>query len=375
MRTSVGRNTYGRFAVCISFVCWLSGCSTLPAFGPSSDTVIDAAKHLEAVSSDFTEFQLINISPSTIPVSTSDQVRKFPFHLSSQEFLSSNQKVVPGDVVQIRMWEATGDGLFATGGKRETEFTLRVSNSGTMDVPYAGTISVVDESVQEIRKVLLERYRGIAIDPEINVEIKETKLRGVSVLGAVASPGWISIPAEGIKLLDVIALSGGIPHPDWEVVVKVERRDVSASLGLVHVFDDPKNNIIILPNDNIAISHRPQRVAVYGAISKPGLISVNTASPRLSDVLAESGGLNDMKAEAGSVFVFRVSEYGNRTASIAYRLDFTRPDAFILASQFTIVSSDIVYVAASDASEFQKFVNTLFSPILVGAGNVQDIAN
>ena len=85
-----------------------------------------------------------------------------------------------------------------------------------------------------------------------------------------------------------------------------------------------------------------------------------------------------MQAEASSVFVFRPTDGTDKTSSIkatAYRLNFSRPDAFLLASQFEISSSDIVYVATADASEFRKFVVILLSPLLGGAGNVQNLSN
>ena len=372
MTLGAGRGLCGIIAVCISLMFVISGCSTLPAFGPSSDAIVGAAKHRETVLSESAGFQLVDVSPSTLPALPSDLVRKFPDRLLGQKFLSSNQEVVPRDSVVVRMWEAAEDGLFAAGGQRETEFILKVSNDGTIDVPYAGNVSVVGKSVQEIREILLKRYRGIAIDPEINVEIKETSLRGVAVLGAVVSPGLIPIPEKGVKLLDVIALAGGIPHPDWEITVNVRRRDLSTSLGLEYVLADPNNNVVILPDDNVTVSHVPRRFAVYGAIGKPGTVSLNTPSPRLTDLIADSGGLNDMQAAASSVFVFRMPNGNNRTGAIAYRLDFSRPDAFILASQFNLVSSDIVYVAASDASELRKFFTTLLSPLLGSASSARD---
>ena len=373
MTLGAGRSVCGVIAVCISSVFVLSGCSTLPAFGPSSDAIVGAAKHREKILSESAGFQLVDVSPSTLPALPHDQAQEFPERLLVQKFLSSNQAVMPSDSLVIRIWEAADDGLFAAGGQRETEFVLKVSNGGTIDLPYAGTISVVGKSVQEIREILLERYRGIAIDPEINVEIKETSLRGVAVLGAVVSPGLIPIPERGVKLLDVIALAGGIPHPDWEVTVNVRRRNLSASLGLEHVLGNPSNNVVILPDDNVTVSHVPRRFAVYGAIAKPGNVSLNTPSPRLADLLADSGGLNDMQAAAGSVFVFRIPGDNNQTDAIAYRLDFSRPDAFIMASQFNVVSSDIVYVAASDASELRKFFTTLLSPLLGGASSARNL--
>ncbi len=364
--------------VFLSLAVLISGCFSLPSFGPSSEAILNAAEIEKNQPPEAANFRLINISQATLPTRLDQSPKYFSARLIEQKLLQTNQQVIPGDVIFIRVWEAANDGLFASSGQRETSFTLSVSNAGSIDVPHAGSILVENRSVQQIREILLERYKGKAIDPEINVEIKETSSRGVSVLGAVAAPGRITIPPQGIKLLDLIALAGGVPHATWESSLTLTRSGTSETLALDRLLSHPRNNVVVLPGDIIQIDHVPRKFAVYGAITKPGNIVIDTPAPRLSDLLAESGGLNDMQAEASSVFVFRPTDGTDKTSSIkatAYRLNFSRPDAFLLASQFEISSSDIVYVATADASEFRKFVVILLSPLLGGAGNAQNLSN
>jgi len=349
------------------FLVLTSGCSTLPSLGPSSDAIFEAAN-----------FQLVNISQEMLPAAVDKKTAYFSERLTGQELLKTNQKAMQGDIISIRIWEAANDGLFASGGQRETNFDLSVSNAGSIDVPYAGSIAVIDKSVQQIRQVLLKRFSRKAIDPEINVEIRETSSLGVSVLGAVAIPGRITIPPQGVKLLDLLALAGGVPHALWENSLTITRGDSSETLAIDRIFAQTANNIVVLPGDTIQVDYAPRKFAVYGAIAKPGNIVVNNPEPRLSDLLAESGGLNDMQAEASSVFVFRPTDKASKAPTIeatAYRLDFSRPDAFLLASQFEIASTDIVYVATADASKFRKFVRTLLLPFLGSTGSLQNLGN
>ena len=360
---------------------FLSGCSTLPSFGPSSNSIVNAAdaEILEVEQEEVppTNFRLIDISQTTLPKAHFQHPHYFSAKLLEQTFLQVNQRVIPADVISIRVWESANDGLFASSGRRETNFTLSVSNSGRIDVPYAGSIEVADRSVHQIREILLERYKGKAIDPEINVEIRNTSSRGVSILGAVARPGRINIPSQGIRLLDLIALAGGIPYPIWETDLTLSRGDFSETLSIDAVLKHPENNIVVLPNDTIQIKHVPRKFSVYGAIARPGNFILNTPDPRLSDLLAESGGLIDMNAEASSVFIFRPDEETSESYIInatAYRLNFSRPDAFILASQFAVADTDIVYVATADASEFRKFITTLLSPLLKSANSIKDLS-
>ncbi|PIE43413.1 MAG: hypothetical protein CSA50_05950 [Gammaproteobacteria bacterium] len=356
----------------------LFGCSILPSFGPRSTAILDAADIEQVQPTEEPHFRLIDISQTTLPTNPSQGSEYFSANYIEQELLRNNHVVIPGDVIVIRLWEAANDGLFANHGQRETSFTLRVSNNGTIDVPYAGTVTIEDKSPQQIRKILLERYQGRAIDPEISVSVKETNSLGVSVLGAVATPGHVVIPSQGIRLIDIIALAGGVPHPIWESSITLTRDGRAETLMLDQIMNHPDNNVIVIPGDTIWVKRVPRKFAVYGAITHPGKISIDQPAPTLSDLLAKSGGLNDMQAEASSVFVFRppaqLAEKATDKA-IAYRLNFARPDALVLASQFKVEASDIVYVATADASEFRKLVTMLFSPFFGSLGNVQNLGN
>jgi len=110
----------------------------------------------------------------------------------------------------------------------------------------------------------------------------------------------------------------------------------------------------------VSVAHVPRRFAVYGAIARPGNIEIPTAAAHLAYLLAEVGGLNDKVSEARSVFVFRPpasSDNSGTSPAIAYRFDFSRPDAFLLAGLFKLQPTDITYIASADAADFQKFVS------------------
>ena len=368
-------NFHAKYLLLASLNLGILGCSTLPAFGPSSDDIVDATKPAFNKNAGVAKFRLVNITSDTLPSVQAASFDRFPDRFIKQGFLEDNERIVTGDLLVIRIWEAAEDGLFATKGQRETTFTLTVSNSGAIDVPYAGHIVVAGNSVHEIREMLLKHYKGQAIDPEINVQIEKTHSRAVAVLGAVRQPGRASVPSNGIRLLDLIALAGGTPNPPWETEVKVTRANASASLGLTRVLDDNANNIVILPSDTIQVKHLPRQFAIYGAVNRPGNVMLATAEPTLTGLLAESGGLNYIRAEPNSVFVFRVREGMADETPVAYRFDFARPDAFLLANKFVMQPSDIAYVATADASEFNKFITMLFSPFFGGANNVQNLGN
>jgi polysaccharide biosynthesis/export protein len=350
----------------------LANCSAMPAFGPDAGAITGVAAEGAAVNEDTLPFQVVEVTAATLPV-LSEAHASFPAWLRIQGFRGSDEVVGVGDQLEIRIWEVAEDGLFATAGNRETAFAVRVSNTGNIAVPYAGSISVLGLTTTELRTLLLERYRGQAVEPEIAVAITATEARSATVLGSVRSPGRVEIPPRGIRLLDLIASTGGASQAPWEVRVSVQRGTASASLLLSDIVVSPRDNIVVLPGDTLTVSHEPRRFSVYGGVSRPANIEIPIQDANLAYLLAEVGGLNDRVAQARSVFVFRPTA-SNQLAT-AYRFDFSRPDAFLLASGFSLLPTDITYVASADAADFQRFVVITLSPLLGVARSATALGN
>ncbi|MDM7932221.1 SLBB domain-containing protein [Tabrizicola sp.] len=355
----------------------LAGCSTMPAFGPSAAAIDKSAADIVADTDDVLPFRIIDVSASTLPAATASG-RSFPAAFRGPGLRTTDEVIAVGDRLEIRLWEVAEDGLFASAGRRETVLNAVVSNSGEITAPYANTITARGLTTAQLRAVLLERYRGQAIEPEIAVAITETQSRATTVLGAVGTPGRVVIASSGIRLLDLIAQAGGTSHADWEVSVTVQRASSSATVLLSDILENSASNIVIFPGDIVSIAHVPRRFVVYGAVKRPGNIEIPLEEAHLAYLLSEVGGLNDRIAQARAVFVFRPAAAGGLPEDLratAYRFDFSRPDTLLLAGMFRLEPTDITYVASADAVDFQKFVSIILSPILGSASTATNLGD
>lgn len=344
----------------------------MPAFGPDPEAINKASIQGENSAPDVLPFELVNVTAATLPASD-QSTALFPATFRNQQFLSTDETIGIGDQLDIRIWEVAEDGLFATAGNRETALNVQVSNSGQINVPYAGTLNIDGLNTAELRSLLLERFQGRAIEPEIAVSITSTESRSATVLGAVRNPGRLTIAPRGIRLLDLIAQSGGASSPPWETLVTVQRGSASGTLTLADIIRSQTNNVVVLPDDTVSVGHAPRRFAVYGGVSRPSNIEIPLEAANLAYLLAEVGGLNDRVAQARSVYVFRTAA-GARTAT-AYQIDFSRPDALLLAGAFRLEASDITYVASADAADFQRFVSIVLSPLFGTARSATSFAD
>lgn len=368
----MNRQRFQYFALIMTVASLNAGCSTMPAFGPDAEAINQASIQGENPAADILPFELVNVTAATLP--THEQsTALFPITFRNQQFLSADETISIGDQLNILIWEVADDGLFATAGNRETILNVEVSNSGQITVPYAGSLNTGGLTTAQLRSSLLERYQGRAVEPEIAVSITSAEGRSATILGNVRSPGRLTIPARGIRLLDLIAQSGGASLPPWETSVTIQRGSASGTLMLAEISRSQTNNIVILSGDTVTVDHAPRRFAVYGGVSRPGNIEIPIEAANLAYLIAEVGGLNDRVAQARSVYVFR-SEPGTRNAT-AYQFDFSRPDALLLAGVFQLEPSDITYVASADAADFQRFVTILLSPLLGTTSNINSLGN
>ena len=100
----------------------------------------------------------------------------------------------------------------------ETEFSgleLRVSSTGEVTLYLLGSVKVAGKTPAEaethIRDLLKKDY---IIDPHVLVLVKTYRVSNVTVMGQVAGPGLIDLPAERrLDLLSGIAQAG--VSPSW----------------------------------------------------------------------------------------------------------------------------------------------------------------
>jgi polysaccharide export outer membrane protein len=184
-----------------------------------------------------------------------------------------------------------------------------------------------------------------------------------------------------------VALAGGPRGPAFETEVTVQRGSRLGRVRLSEVLERPTNNIAIMSRDTVSVSHRSRSFAAFGAVGQQTLLPFKSETLTLAQAIAQAGGLSDSFADAGGVFLFRfepatriagavaslpVEEYDQGVPTV-YRLDFTQPDAFFLASAFMVRDQDMIYVANAPATEFRKFLITILSPLLSSAGQANSV--
>ena len=368
----------------------LGACSHwLPASGPST------IKMNQAAETDTSIIQLVDITPAITQRLALNQ-KKQSFAESFAERRMNSYLVNPGDIIEVSIWEASPAMLFgvapaaaafsaSSGSKASTLPEQMVGADGYINVPFAGRIKVGGKSLQKIETDIVKALEGKANYPQVIVRMTRNTTSNVTVVGEVTQSALLPITPRGERLLDAIAAAGGVRQPVNKITLQLSRGSVVRDIALEKVIQDPKQNIRLYPGDVVTAYYQPLSFTALGATGKNDEINFEAQGVTLAQAIARVGGVQDARANASGVYVFRFenreavgADFTPKVANsegkvpIIYRLDMSDPTAFFVAQNFEIRNRDVLYVSNASAVELQKFLNILISVIypIVNVGNI-----
>jgi polysaccharide export outer membrane protein len=183
----------------------------------------------------------------------------------------------------------------------------------------------------------------------------------------------MSLTPKGERLLDALAASGGVKQPVNRMALQLSREGKTATMALDSIIRDPRQNVLLKPGDVVTALYQPQSFSVLGATGKNEEISFEAQGISLAQALARSGGLNDNRADARGVFIFRFEDAklidlqgaSAKTADgkvpVVYQVDLRDPASFFVTQNFPVQNHDVIYVSNSPEAEFQKFLRLVVS--------------
>lgn len=350
----------------------LSGCALMPNSGPSRRQVLQQDKPETAGS-----IPVLKVDDA-LARKLGESKKYEPFSEVFHSKSSSSYTILPGDVLEVLIWESAPAILFNKNGTdpaasskmgpaSETLPPQMVQDNGTINVPFVGRVKVMGRTLAKVEAEIASRLEGKATSPQVIVRLASSPSAHVSIIGDVKNSANIPVTPKGEKLLDVLAAAGGVTHPLNKVAIQLSRKGVNARMPLDKIIDDPKQNLRLMPGDVVAALFQPWTFSVLGATGKNQEVPFEAAGISLAQALSRSGGLNDMRADPAGIFLFRFEDAGlvdlphnpepiDGKIPVVYQIDFNEPSSFFAVQNFPMQDKDVLYVANMPAAELEKFL-------------------
>jgi polysaccharide export outer membrane protein len=300
-----------------------------------------------------------------------------------------------GDVIAVSIFEAAAGGLFipSEAGVRPGNFVTLpnqpIDTKGMISVPYAGLVKAAGMTPAQVQQEIVDRIRNRAIDPQVVVALVTQNTSLITVIGEVnnsslSATGRIPAQPAGEHLLDVITRAGGLRDQGQDNWVVLERNGKRASVPFGSLIYEPGNNIWAWPGDTIYLYKEPQTYLAFGAEGQQGEFQFSAGSQSsawrmtLAEGVAAAGGLLDLQADPGSVFLYRreprelaellgvdCSKMDGPTVPVVYSVSFADPGGYFLATRLQLHNKDVIFAANAQSVEITKFTTFLNNLISV----------
>ena len=194
------------------------------------------------------------------------------FEESPQSFSSSGDLPLPNDY-KISLRDQFS--VILTGSKKST-FNLNVKLDGTILFPELGSITVVNQTLEDVRAKISELVNQSYIGTSVDISLNNLSAKKITIVGAVESPGtYLVNPFSTIT--SALAYSGGI-----EEIGTLRNIKLLKTNGDLHTFDlydllikgDRSKDLTIDAGDVILIEPANQFINLKGRVKRPGIYEI-----------------------------------------------------------------------------------------------------
>lgn len=377
-----------------------SACDIAPSSGPRLKQIIKEAKSqntAENLAARKYRFTLINVNDDVLRALDKSA------HPTLRDIFPGDHTLIPrigiGDILSITIYESGVGELFAPPSAQQTPYgtthvtfpPIRVSDDGTIAVPFAGTLKVAGLTNAEAQSKIQEYISTKAVNPQVLVSVTKDVTNVVTLTGAVKTPGQYELTLASPKVLQLIAEAGGPTGLPSDTIVQFTRASHAVRFRLDKLAERPDQDIHAWPGDYVNLTRDPRVFLIYGAVLHPGSFSLATDETTLAQAISTAGGLNDLQADSRGVFLFRFEDPSVLRAMprrqivaapaptpgsaprladpVVYRLNLKEAGGLFLASHMELRDKDLIFVPVSQLVDWEKYLDLLrltASPVIEG---------
>lgn len=178
---------------------------------------------------------------------------------------------------------------------------LTVPPDGKIVVPLLDPLPVTGKTTEELRQMLIEKWRKYVINPSVSVTLTSKRRENILFYGRVSRTGTVEL-RTGLRLVEALAEVGGTA-PDAEpsklTLTRKTGERLTLNLSKPETRGGTDVDVPLMAGDVIYVPERRTQIAVLGEVNRPGNIDYRDEMTVL-DALTAAGGVREMAELTGT---------------------------------------------------------------------------
>ncbi len=272
--------------------------------------------------------------------------------LSSDLLEDYKDTINDGDVLQIAIYHPTRTDLSYSVQEIAQTVGYRVME-GNVQLPDLDPVKVKGLSLSQAQQTLQQHYRDQIKDVDVFIAYKDRVKKKIELAGLVQVP---NIPVDGrIRLFETLSIAK-VPTNANLFKSYVVRDDELLPVDLYKLLKegDMSQNIVMRGGDKVYIADpSASTLMVLGEVGKERVVDVPDGFMTLRKALAEAGGISNT-GDRSYIQIIRGNILHPKIYTLHWEHVVRLPNDSML-----LIPGDIVYVAATPITEWNRFVTQL----------------
>lgn len=277
----------------------------------------------------------------------------------SPNFLEEYHDVIQeGDILQVAVYHPSRPDIGEAVQRIGALVGYRVAE-GKLLLPDVEAIEVTGLTLEGAREKIQKKYLEQIKDVEVFLSYRDRIQRKVELAGLVQVP---SVPVDGrIRLFEILSVAKVPPQANFFKSYMIrENQLLPVDLYKLMKEGDMTQNIVMRGGDKIYIADAASAsLMVLGEVGKERVVDLPNGFMTLRQALAEAGGI-PYTGDKSYIQIIR----GNILQPKIYTLNW-RHVIHLPSDSMLLIPGDIVYVAATPLTEWNRFVTQIL-PTLIG---------
>jgi polysaccharide export outer membrane protein len=283
-----------------------------------------------------------------------------------------DQLIEPGDMVDISVWDNEENSLLLTPTQKVVDLKgMRVSQSGTVFMPYVDEIYIAKMTPDKARQTIQDRMGTIIPSAQVQLGHTAGRKSTVDLVSGTERPGNYPLPDRDFTVTALIATGGGVETTLKNPQVRLMRDGKLYGLSLDSMFENPSLDTTLRGGDKVFLEDDDRYFLALGATGREAQIDFPQDRVTALDAMSLIGGVNDNRGDPKGILVLRdypesslrSDESGPPKERMIFALDLTTADGLFSAGEFLIHDRDLVLATESQLTTSETVLRVFGSAL------------